>query len=96
MLQRLADGLCEALRRKEARGRTIAIKVRLDDFTTVTRARTIAQPVDDGETVGAIARELLRAYGPPRPVRLLGVRMAGFESEGEAVAHDAKQLGLAI
>ena len=96
VLQRLADGLCETLRRKEARGRTISIKVRLDDFTTVTRARTIAQPVDDGETVGAIARELLRAYGPPRPVRLLGVRMAGFESEGEAAAPDAKQLGLAI
>ena len=96
VLQRLADGLCETLRRKEARGRTISIKVRLDDFTTVTRARTIAQPVDDGETVGAIARELLRAYGPPRPVRLLGVRMAGFESEGEVAAPDARQLGLAI
>ena len=96
VLQRLADGLCETLRRKEARGRTISIKVRLDDFTTVTRARTIAQPVDDGETVGAIARELLRAYGPPRPVRLLGVRMAGFESESEVAAPDARQLGLAI
>jgi DNA polymerase-4 len=81
VLQRLADDLCETLRRKDARGRTIAIKVRLDDFTTVTRARTVDQAIDDGETVGAIARELLRAYGPPRPVRLLGVRMAGFESE---------------
>jgi DNA polymerase-4 len=81
VLQRLADDLCETLRRKEARGRTIGIKVRLDDFTTITRARTIDQPVDDAETVGAIARELLRTYGPPRPVRLLGVRMAGFESE---------------
>jgi DNA polymerase-4 len=81
VLQRLADDLCETLRRKDARGRTIAIKVRLDDFTTVTRARTVDQAVDDSETVGAIARELLRAYGPPRPVRLLGVRMAGFDSE---------------
>ena len=81
MLQRLADDLCETLRRKDARGRTIAIKVRLDDFTTVTRARTIDQAVDDAETVGAVARDLLRAYGPPRPVRLLGVRMAGFESD---------------
>jgi len=47
----------------------------------VTRARTVDHAVDDAETVGAIARELLRAYGPPRPVRLLGVRMAGFETE---------------
>ena len=96
VLQRLADGLCETLRRKRARGRTIAIKVRLDDFTTVTRARTIDHPVDDGETVGAIARELLRAYGPPRPVRLLGVRMAGFESELAPEASADGQLGLAI
>jgi DNA polymerase IV len=96
VLQRLADGLCETLRRKEARGRTISIKVRLDDFTTVTRARTIDHPVADGETVGAIARELLRAYGPPRPVRLLGVRMAGFESEAGPEAATEGQLGLAI
>jgi DNA polymerase IV len=96
VLQRLADGLCETLRRKRARGRTIAIKVRLDDFTTVTRARTIDHPVDDGDTVGAIARELLRAYGPPRPVRLLGVRMAGFESELAPEAPADGQLGLAI
>ena len=96
VLQRLTDGLCETVRRKEARGRTISIKVRLDDFTTITRARTVAQPVDDSETVGAIARELLRAYGPPRPVRLLGVRMAGFEPEGESAAPDTGQLDLAI
>jgi DNA polymerase-4 len=97
VLQRLADGLCETLRRKEARGRTIAIKVRLDDFTTVTRARTIDRAVDDAETVGAVARELLRGYGPPGPVRLLGVRMAGFEQpEGEPAAALDGQLGLAI
>jgi DNA polymerase-4 len=70
--------------------------VRLDDFTTVTRARTIDRAVADAETVGTVARELLRAYGPPRPVRLLGVRMAGFEPEGEPAAGSAAQLGLAI
>jgi DNA polymerase IV len=96
VLQRLADGLCATVRRKAARGRTISIKVRLDDFTTVTRARTIDHAVDDAETVGAIARELLRAYGPPRPVRLLGVRMAGFDPEGEPESRIDGQLGLAI
>ena len=44
VLARLAGQLAEGLRRKAVRGRTIAIKVRLDDWTTVTRARTLAGP----------------------------------------------------
>ena len=83
VLARLAGELAEGLRRKEVRGRTIAIKVRLDDWTTVTRARTLPTPVNDAATVtGVVALELLRAYAPPRPVRLLGVRMATFDEPG--------------
>ncbi len=84
VLARLAGQLCEGLQRKEARGRTIAIKVRLDDWTTVTRARTLPAAVNDAATVAGVALELLRAYAPPRPVRLLGVRVAAFEDEDEA------------
>jgi DNA polymerase IV len=79
VLARLAGELVEGIRRKRVRGRTIAIKVRLDDWTTVTRARTLPEPVDDAATVTSVALDLLRAYAPPRPVRLLGVRLAGFE-----------------
>ena len=79
VLARLAGQLAEGLRRKAVRGRTIAIKVRLDDWTTVTRARTLAAPVNDTATITGVATELLRAYAPPRPVRLLGVRVAAFE-----------------
>jgi DNA polymerase-4 len=62
-------------------GRTIGIKVRLDDWTTVTRVHTIEAPTNDPRVIGDTARALLRAYDPPRPVRLLGVKMASF---GEA------------
>ncbi|MGH2950373.1 MAG: DNA polymerase IV, partial [Solirubrobacteraceae bacterium] len=75
-LREMSRELCEGLRR---RGRTIAIKVRLDDWTTVTRARTLETATNDAATVIEVAVELLRAYAPPRPVRLLGVRVAGFE-----------------
>jgi DNA polymerase IV len=78
VLARLASGLCEALAAREVSGRTIAIKVRLADFTTVTRARTLPEPTNDPELVGGVARELLRAYAPPLPVRLLGVRVAAL------------------
>ena len=77
-LERLARELCDSLAAHGRSGRTIGIKVRLDDFTTVTRARTLAQPTCDGDLVSATALELLRAYAPARPVRLLGVRVAGF------------------
>ncbi len=82
VLSRLANELCEGLRRKQARGRTIAIKVRLDDWTTVTRARTLPAAVSDTETVTGVALDLLRTYAPPRPVRLLGVRVAAFDEAG--------------
>jgi DNA polymerase IV len=96
VLARLAGQLCEGLQRKQARGRTIAIKVRLDDWTTVTRARTLPAAVSDAETVTGVAVELLRAYDPPRPVRLLGVRMAAFEDEELAGAKPARSPQLAL
>jgi DNA polymerase-4 len=78
-LREMARELCEGLQRRSRRGRTIAIKVRLDDWTTVTRARTVGEATNDDALVGEVAVELLRAYAPPRPVRLLGVRLASFE-----------------
>ena len=85
VLERLATGLCEGLRRQERSGRTIGIKVRFADFSTVTRARTIDAPVNDCDTVLGVARDLLRELGPRRPVRLLGVRVAGLD-EGRRAA----------
>ncbi|MGB2711352.1 MAG: DNA polymerase IV [Conexibacter sp.] len=96
VLRRLARELAEGLRARGRRGRTIGIKVRLDDWTNVTRARTIDAPTNDAEAVTAIALELLRAYAPPRPVRLLGVRVASFAEEGTAAAAPPDQLRLPL
>jgi DNA polymerase-4 len=102
VLRRLARELCEGLETRSRRGRTIGIKVRLDDWTTVTRVRTIETPTHDPEVVTAVALELLRAYAPPRPVRLLGVRVASFAEGGEtpgapaASGPDADQLALPL
>jgi DNA polymerase-4 len=78
-LKTMSRELCEALQKKERRGRTIAIKVRLADWTTVTRARTVGESTNDVALVTETALELLRAYAPPQPVRLLGVRLASFD-----------------
>jgi DNA polymerase-4 len=77
--ERTFDTDIDDLAGRGRRGRTIAIKVRLDDWTTVTRARTLPAATNEASVVIDTALELLRAYAPPRPVRLLGVRVAGFE-----------------
>lgn len=79
ILAGLAGQLCERLAKQDRRGRNVAIKVRLSDFTTVTRARTLAAPTNDPQVVARVAIELLREYAPARPVRLLGVRLASFD-----------------
>src|SRR4051812_9485876 len=66
-LLELAGQLCERLQRQERRGRTIAIKVRLDDWTTVTRARTQALATNQDHVGARTARELAREDDPPRP-----------------------------
>jgi DNA polymerase IV len=80
-VSQLAEELCRRLRKRDLAGRTIGIKVRLDDWTNVTRSHTLEAPTNDPAVVGTIALDLLRAYDPPRPVRLLGVRVAGFGGE---------------
>ncbi|HEY8624432.1 MAG TPA: DNA polymerase IV [Solirubrobacteraceae bacterium] len=87
VLDGLVSRLCAALVDQGRRGRTIGIKVRLDDFTTHTRARTLPAAVSDVERVGSVARELLRRFAPPRPVRLLGVRVAGLEAASDTERH---------
>ena len=89
-----AAELSRRLRRRRLAGRTIGIKVRLDDWTTVTRVRTIDAPTDQPDLIGEVARELLRAYSPTRPVRLLGVRVAAFERGAEAEPAASDQLSL--
>lgn len=96
VLERLTRELCAALRREGRRGRTVGIKVRLDDFSTHTRARTLDEPVNDPAVVLGVARELLAAFNPPRPVRLLGVRVAGLDEDGGRAAQAAPPGQLAL
>jgi DNA polymerase-4 len=81
VLAEQSKSLGEALRARDTAGRTIGIKVRLDDWTTVTRVHTIEAATNDPDVIARHAVALLRAYSPPRPVRLIGVKVASFEGE---------------
>jgi DNA polymerase-4 len=94
VLLKLTGELCEKLVEQDQRGRTIGIKVRLDDFSTHTRARSRPEPTNDVEVVRAVALELLREFDPRRPVRLLGVRVAGLDEAHPAPVEGQLELSL--
>jgi DNA polymerase IV len=94
-LRRLTKQLCSTLTGQNARGRTIGIKIRYADFSTVTRARSLPAPVNDLETVWGTAADLLRRLDPRQPVRLVGVRVAGLDEAAAPAAPD-DQLTLAL
>ncbi|BEL08788.1 hypothetical protein Q0Z83_069790 [Actinoplanes sichuanensis] len=72
-LDLLSARVAGRLRRGGLTGRTVNIKVRHPDFTTVTRAVTRDQPTDDGLLIAQLARRLLAEIPTAGGIRLLGV-----------------------
>ena len=76
----LSERVAASLRRRGLAGATIAVKVRWEGFDTVTRRRTLKEPVDTVEKIWPVARELLRAADRPRRrVRLVGVTLSALD-----------------
>jgi DNA polymerase IV len=74
-LLRLSDRVAGRMRAAEVQARTIAIKVRYTDFTTLTRSRTLAEPTDVARRIHHEAVELYDVlHRPGNRVRLIGVR----------------------
>jgi DNA polymerase-4 len=69
----LADGVATRLRSAGVTARTVQLKVRFGDFTTVTRSRTLPEPTDLAADLRRVAGELLDALDVAPGVRLLGV-----------------------
>ena len=91
-LLRLATRTGERLRQHELEARTIAIKVRYDDFQTVSRSRTLNEATNATQRIYQTARELFASLGasydggPVRPVRLIGVRAEQLLPSGSDTA----------
>ena len=80
----LCAGVGDDLRRKGYVGRTIGLKLRYDNFKTLTRDRTIAQPTQDARTIRRAAGECLKRVPLDRRIRLLGVRVGALCRADEA------------
>jgi DNA polymerase IV len=71
-------------------GRTVTLKLRRYDFTTLTRSQTLPQPTDDPRQIATIARRLLVEAGTAGGLRLLGVGVSGLSvyAQGDLFAGD--------
>jgi DNA polymerase IV len=78
LLTRQATGVAERLRKAGMSGRTVTIKVRLHDFTTLSRSTTLPSPTDHAPTIARQARRLLGDLDTSGGVRLLGVGVSGL------------------
>lgn len=93
----LSTTAARRLRRAGHVGRTVVLKVRFDDFTTVTRSESADAPIDDDREVYAAAvRNWERVASEGRSVRLLGVRIdnlgpAGGLEEQMSLAEDPQR-----
>lgn len=82
-LEDLSNRVADGLTQRELAARTITVKVRYGDFTTLTRSRTLERPTTSAPQIRSIAQELLRQTDAGRlPVRLLGVTGSGFDLGG--------------
>ncbi|MGL3150555.1 DNA polymerase IV [Microbacterium sp. A82] len=83
-LLRLADRVAVRLRRADWECGTVAIKIRFDDFSTLSRSQTLSEPTSVGQRIGEAAQTLYESIDRRDPVRLVGVRAEKLRPAGGA------------
>ena len=78
ILVSLCERLSQDLARKGCRGKTIGVKLRYEDFRTVTRDKTVASPVGEPQALLSAARDCLKRVPLDRKLRLLGIRVSSL------------------
>jgi len=94
VLTRLCEQVAADLARGERGARTIGIKLRFDDFTTVTRDITMPEPIVDAGALRRCAGQCLKRVDLTRTIRLLGVRAGGLTRAGPMQSDTPRQFSL--
>ncbi|MHA6316455.1 DNA polymerase IV [Altererythrobacter sp. CAU 1778] len=84
-MERIIDIVWERIKRNEASGRTVTLKLKYNDFTIHSRAKSVPQLVETKDAFAAIARDLLEEELPlPRPIRLMGLTLSSLRGVEKA------------
>lgn len=86
----LCTRVADDLNRKGYAGRTIGIKLRYADFSTITRDITLPEPTANAQTIRRAAGECLRRVPLEQRLRLIGVRVGGLTTPQEEVASQSQ------
>lgn len=91
-IEALATRVGSRLQRSGTSGRTVTLKVRRYDFSTLTRSQTLAHAVDDPRQIAEIAHRLLGAVDRSGGLRLLGVGVSGLSpyAQGDLFAEPSE------
>ena len=93
-LERIAGYAWDRVKRADVEGRTVTLKVKFGDFTIITRSKSFASRVPDGDAFTLAGQSLLAALHPlPKGIRLLGL---GLHNLTEINNEMPSQLGFAI
>ena len=84
LIARLSQRVASQLVGVDLQGRTVKLKLRLSDYTTFTRQRSLTEPVDSADVISAVASSLLeRELHSGRQFRLIGVGVSGFDHHAD-------------
>lgn len=83
-LERIITTVWDRIAEKQAKGRTITLKLKYNDFQTVTRSRSQPQPVADKAQFAQVARTILEDEMPlPMPIRLMGLTLSSLDRDDD-------------
>ena len=79
----MAQKVAQSLEKHQKSGRTVVLKVRYEDFKTLTKRRSLPQAVKEAEQIERIADEIFDSLEEQsrRGIRLLGVTVTGFDEK---------------
>jgi DNA polymerase-4 len=95
-LDNIIDIVWQRIAEKQARGRTVTLKLKYTDFRLTTRARSLLRPVADKAEFARIGHALLEEQLPlTLPIRLMGLTLSSLDNDGEPERpRDEAQLSL--
>lgn len=94
-LENTIDYVWDSIERTKARGRTVTLKMKFNDFKNMTRSTSVTHPIEERSEFAHLSRKLLEEALPlPMPIRLMGLTLSNLDHGEAKPQKDTAQLSL--